>query len=496
MPNANQQFLFLQKPNILPELNAWVENRLQSKEHFTFTEEDVLNPLWQQGVEIRLREDCRFRRVRFSDSHWYLTQQTLSNEQLYEALLDEIWNGNDLAGYLGQRNTSGAIHVYCPDDNRFRLIQIDDTLKLALTEANSFYELTSEQRQYLKELMTAFLSTSRLYSSAEILAELDKRYPKESIEPVSLEAWLATQLDWARVGLDQWLPLKDLPKIGSSPRYAVKPISGNTFDFQLVEPDNQPETIIEESITPRTEDFLSDQISWKVTLRTWHLNEGILSVPLTARHLYPRARKLTSPVALQGLWFDDGSNLIIWLDKTRHKLFGTDLQEKLDYLGAGVILKVRWSQAGITFNLVGEDDSVNKEEARLIDLSALTEVRSHQLESYRASLHKLLVNEPQSFHNLYEQLCARQQHHVNKNTVRSLLSGLSEFEFDRVNKHWKLNPLVSEQTDARILRRTLLINQITSDADNHITSPNLSEVISYNKQKLGTLWQRYLGGNL
>lgn len=504
MSKSDSKFLFLQGLVEVPELNAWIADRLQSKERFTFLEEEVLTPLWQQGEEIRLREDSRFRTVNLSNSHWYLVGQKIANEKLYTALLDETWDGNDLIGYLNQLDAAELLHVFCQDDARFRLTQNGDTFRLDLKEADAYCELTSEQKQYLKELMPTLIATGQLYTTAQILAKLSNQYLSDSIEPTTLASWLMSQPDWARVGLDQWLPRKNLPQIGPLRRYAVKSIGGNALSFQPVIPAYQLGTIENENFeaqsqaknSPEIESSLPDQISWKVTLRTWHLNEGVLNVPVVARHLYPRARKLSSQVALPGLWYEDGSTLTIWLDKTRHKLFGMDLQEKLDYLGAGVILQVRWSQAGLTFSQVGEDKSVEEEEARLIDLSALAEVRSDKLESYRSSLRLLLATEPQSFISLYEQLCLRQQHTVNKNTVRSILSGSSEFEFDPIKKQWRINSLVSERGGAKTLRRTLLLNQ-TIDSTNNATQPRgLSELIVSNKQKLVTLRQKLLEKNL
>ncbi len=60
VPKYSDNNLILEEPAKLFELDNWVETCFQSRRRFTFTEEEVLKPLWDEGEDIRLREDSRF----------------------------------------------------------------------------------------------------------------------------------------------------------------------------------------------------------------------------------------------------------------------------------------------------------------------------------------------------------------------------------------------------------------------------------------------------
>lgn len=65
----NNRELFLEKPSKLPELDGWVEDRIKSQRRFTFSERDVLQSFWNEGEDIRLREDSRFCEITFIQSN-------------------------------------------------------------------------------------------------------------------------------------------------------------------------------------------------------------------------------------------------------------------------------------------------------------------------------------------------------------------------------------------------------------------------------------------
>src|SRR5947209_3063727 len=101
--NTNQakKAVFLAEPSELSELNGWISEYVRHRERFTFDERDVLLKLWQEGENVRLREDRRFRQIQLPfredpESQWYLATHTVANQPLYELLLDELWDGHNL----------------------------------------------------------------------------------------------------------------------------------------------------------------------------------------------------------------------------------------------------------------------------------------------------------------------------------------------------------------------------------------------------------------
>src|SRR6266567_4175823 len=118
-------------------------------------------------------------------------------------------------------------------------------------------------------------------------------------------------------------------------RYAVLPIFSAENSSNLAIPEVVNEytltkdafqiQAIEEPPEEKEFQFPNKSIRWKVTLRTFHINEGSVPVPEQARILYPHARKLFSIVALAGVWFANASEMTLWLDKEKHHLYGPDL---------------------------------------------------------------------------------------------------------------------------------------------------------------------------
>src|SRR5438132_9165747 len=99
-PNNASKSLFSAGPSLLPELDGWMEEYIRNNRRFTFTEDQVLKSLWNEGEDIRLREDSRFQQVMLpqqaTEIQWQLTIHTVANQHLYELLLDGLWDGQDL----------------------------------------------------------------------------------------------------------------------------------------------------------------------------------------------------------------------------------------------------------------------------------------------------------------------------------------------------------------------------------------------------------------
>jgi hypothetical protein len=241
---------------------------------------------------------------------------------------------------------------------------------------------------------------------------------------------------------------------------------------------------------------MNSSVKWKVTLRTVHINEGYLPIPTKARVSYPRAKKLSSIVAISSIWFADASEMIVWLDTEKHQLYGPDLQDQLAFVGAGTVLEILWTTAGITFNTIDIDLNVAEEEERLVDLTELTHLRSATLESYRVSLRAIMAS-PQtewSFSELYKELCSRQQHKPNRSTIRSILSSSPEFVFMRAEKKWRLHADITPEAGARALRKARLIAQDAAIADGEAAS--IVESIAKSRQRLAHLRSIYMHSEL
>ncbi len=158
MPKYADSSLFLEEPAQLLELDSWVEACMYSRRRFTFTEEEVLKPLWDEGEDIRLREDSRFQAVvlphQTGKTQWCLSVQTVANSALYELLTDERWDGQDLHTCLEQldREAQRAIwHVFSLHDQRFLLSEDKrGVYSLSLSTHQSKQELTLEQKSAIE----------------------------------------------------------------------------------------------------------------------------------------------------------------------------------------------------------------------------------------------------------------------------------------------------------------------------------------------------------
>ena len=516
--------LFLAVPSPLSELNGWIERYIQSGSRFTFTEDEVLGSLWQEGEEIRLREDSRFREVPpiegGAETRWQLTSHTVANQRLCDLLSNNLWDGYDLYGclaHLDQEQGDTFFHVFARGDKRFQLIQDEQGIyRLLLSKALPTRMLVIEEKSTLDALAPRLLERAqdrkaKPWTTTELLKLLREGANQpgtlERVIPATLEQWLLQQNEWTRVGLEYWIPQAQLPSDTSRHRYAVwsvfppangiKNIIGPEFvDENTLQFDT---TQVEEEVAETKEAHpLRNQVRWRITLRTVHLNEGRIPVPSAARVLYPQAQKLSNKVALAGLWFDDQSHLTIWLNKTKHELSGPDLQDQFAFLEAGTILGVTWTALGIRLQVIGSDVQTAKEEERLVDLTGLAQLRSTLLESYRGSLRAILEEQNQglSFQELYAAICQRQQHKPNRATIRSILSSSPEFAIARLPGQWTLNLSMAPNEAAKMIRRSVIAAHqaegIYKDTKQAGNPPSLSEMLAKNREHLRALRDLYM----
>lgn len=516
--------LFLVEPSKLLELDGWIADYIQRQERFTFDEQEVLLNLWQEGEDVRLREDGRFRQILFPlqegiEAQWYLAIHILANQHLYELLLDELWDGRNLYQCLEDcdKDDKNGYHVLCPNDTRFHLFKDERGVYcVSLCEQTTYIALTAEQKAILDQLAPQLLNLAMNergtpYTTICLLETLQKLFnigdALRGMLPQALENWLLCQKDWVRVGRDSWFLKSNLPTLSEKHRYAVSPVfspseGSKTGMPQLVKENVlgwEATQILEETADPEESTANQKHMRWQIALRTCHINEGAIPVPKQARALYPHAIKLADIVAISGIWVIDGRDTTIWLDRKKHRFFGPDLEEQFAYFESGTILEVKWKASGLIFNTLHIDTQIADEETRLIDLTSLSQSRSYALESYRTSIRMILSesNIPLNFRDLYEQLCVRQQHKPNSSTIRSILSSSSEFIFDKATKKWMLNASTNPEIGAKLLRSsTMLARQIKDSADenqeNQQKPPSLTQLIARNRQQLTVLRSLYL----
>lgn len=513
------QPLFLLEPEIIAELDSWIAHYQQRQSRFTFSEADALADIWQQGEDIRLREDKRFRQVPLvasgDEAHWYLAIHTLANEYLYEILFEEAWDGQNLYQQLEQydKEEKNIWHVFCPCDRRFNLSgDAAGIYHLTLCEPLDSIFLTTEQKEVADTLASQLLehilqqavlpfTTVFLLQSLQQLASTNPIL--QSIQPQALENWLLRQGNWTRVGSDTWMPTSKIPIIPEKHRYTVVPLASPLESTDTTLPPilhdqaltRETAQVLDHAAYPASTETEQQYIHWRVTLRTCHINEGYIPVPPRARAFYPHVPGLTNIIATQGLLFDDNSQIILWLDRKQHRLFGSNLEEYFVSIEAGTILDIRWNTSGIVIASAGVDSQVAEEEMRLIDLSSLAQQRRETLENYRASL-RIILNEsatPLRFHDLYLLLSQRQHHKPNSATIRSILSSSPEFVFDKTKQQWMLNTSTTLQATSRHLLGSLIVAKHLDHSlvENEQTQLSLTQMITESRQRLARLRSHY-----
>jgi hypothetical protein len=514
--------LFLAKPAQISELNDWITEYQNSQQRFTFTEAEILQACWDQGEDILLREDSRFKEAALPDlpflGQWQLSTHTIANQLIYDSLLHNEWDGEDLSYYLQQldrQNTEATFHIFCRTDKRFSLSPDEGgCYHIILNQMIVKVSLSGAQKEALdglaSQLLEAFPHQGRApWTTFEVLEQIkhiSSDFPTlEPLIPTELAQWLSRRDEWTKVSRDLWFPKHLLPPPVQNRRYAVlsvdagkrgqmpsflKPVDTNE---QGVNEALSQEISHEKQIQDPQQTISRDR--WKVVLRTLHLNEGYIPVPPLMRVFYPHGQNLSNLFVLPGIWFADASGMTVWLDMTHHRLYGPDVTDQLAFLDAGTILEIFWSNAGFTFSLAGQDPEIFEEEARLIDLTELAHLRSTLLESYRTSLRALLTpaNQGKVFAELYFELCQRQQHKPNRSTIRAILSSSPEFFFDKSGRKWKLFPNISDEVGASALRKVAVAAQQISSKNGHQSPDTLSltTMIASNRQQLIDLRKFY-----
>ncbi|GHO61273.1 hypothetical protein KSC_001650 [Ktedonobacter sp. SOSP1-52] len=521
---SHNTHIFLAEPTPILELNDWITAYQNSQQRFTFSEAEILQAYWEQGEDILLREDSRFKEVALPDvafpRQWMLSEHIIANQRIYDSLLHDEWDGKDLLQHLqqlDQQSVEATFHIFCRTDTRFSLSQNEEGLyRICLSQQIAKVSLSTEQMQALEsiaeQLVNSFPQQRRspwtIFELLEQIKYLTSDHPSlGTLLPAELTQWLRQRDEWVKVGRDLWFPQQLLPPPVPNHHYAVLSVNTNKSGqgSSFLEPVETSDQIASETKNQEISDekqLLTSQQGptgnrWRITLLTLHLNEGYIPVPSQVRSFYPHKQNRDNIVILSGIWFSDASEMTIWLDMTHHRLYGPDIADQLAFLDAGTILEIIWSNAGFTFHLAGQNPKVFEEEARLIDLTELAQVRSTLLESYRTSLRVLLTSAKQGkgFDELYLELCQRQQHKPSRSTIRAILSSSPEFIFDKTERKWELLPSISKETGASALRKIVVAaRQVgTKDNDQFSETVSLSSMIERNRQQLMGLRKFYSG---
>lgn len=428
----------------------------------TFTDEEALRAIWDAGYDLGPQEDPRFALARDTDGRtprqWRLAARALANDRLLDRLASGEWNGYGLDAELARLDELDQTHyVFCPIDPRFR-VRLDGGYESADREPT--VTIPPATKAALGALEPALLQRWNDDGGApwttrhvvEILGELGWADARTNDAWRFVGAWLKALSLVARVGLDFWVPADAVPVASQRSRLQVLPVLGSK------PPDlSQPQELaqLSSNFPPSTSASVpwatsrntsranepdenekvghgvlslgsieAPQVTWTVPLRTIHLVEGFVPVPLAARHIYPRRRAGEGDRSvLPGTWFETSDKLWVWLDRGQDRLYGPGLAEQLAWLEAGDRLRIDWGSDEIVFRLVGHDEEVQREETRLVDLEALAEVRSERGESYLRSLQAILEIAPNglTFPEIVRAICDRQGHEVHRGTVRALL---------------------------------------------------------------------------
>ena len=436
---------------LLDDAVAHLEDR-----HFTFTDEEALASVWENGYDMGPQEDPLARFVLAAEAEknyrrqWRLQTQTLANNRLLDALLAGAWHGREIEAELRHLSVEDQVHyIFCPHDARFSTLA-DGTLEpadrerpVALASATQadLDTLAPTLWQYWKEDGVHPLTIRHI---AELLGRLGWAGANERNAWTVARAWLLTRPEVVRAGQDYWILATTVPQEPARTRLHVLPMT--TTQSQLEEgsasdtkspalPDapgdsattsshrSRVHTIDEQQIVQRNVPVTSS-VSWHQPLRTVHLLEGFLLVPAQARSAYPpRAVGAGDIQVVPGLWFESGDRLWLWLDRQHDRLYGPDLAHQLEWLEAGDILHIIWRPDAITLDKAGHDDEVQREESRLVDLEELKALRGGLGESYRQSLQIILSSAPEglTFLQVVVALRERQGHIVHHGTIRALL---------------------------------------------------------------------------
>lgn len=460
------------------EISQLLEEVVQhwSPSRRTFTEKEALQPVWEAGYEIPIHSDKRFILVHEGDgkqpSHWRLTNQTVANTRLLNELLSGTWDGRNLDEKLASLDTEDQRHyIFYPLDARLTLTR-QGTLEPA--EHERTVKLPRKMKMTLDALGPQLLALWHeagaepwtIRTVTDNLRQLEWSDVEMQNAWLYVRAWLLSWPEVMRVGQDYWLPADRMPAEVLRTRLQVLPLrvadslaGTETASASVRKPSTRatpPVTDIsaDESQVVLRGEVISNRAHWTVRLRTINLLEGFLHVPAVVRAAYP------SPVPgeeqktiLRGMWHDDGTRFWLWLDRTKNYLYGPELADRLMWLEAGAILRIEWAPDVIVMEKTGQDEVVQNEEARLVDLETLATLRGGLGENYRRSLQAILAEAPEGllFAEIVIALRQRQQHEVHRGTIHTVLySG----GFVRKDRRWFAAP--DSEAGARQLRAAFI----------------------------------------
>lgn len=449
-----------------------------SKYRYTFTEEEALAEIWNTGEDIRLREDPRFWEVN-GLGHFHLSNQCLANEILADQLWRGLWDGQELEKELARLDSLkvNTFHVFCSADSRFT----QDNSVLILN-ARPFIKVPTELQEQINLVLDKFLSVHQENTKplttqqiSEQLIYLQEKLGKEENSIDILESCLYQRSDWTEIARGLWLPTNLVPCLDIPKHFRVWQVnSANHEGFKSIEitenSTNQPlsdnNTI--KLLDPPVEKHLDTSISWIQVLRTIHIHNKYLPIPVSAQFRYPKFVGYKSNViAIKGVFFDSGEEDYLWLDCEQHRLFGEFLATIIEWETSGRKLHLTWFPDAIVIKLGEIDKQVQQEEIRHIDPESLQNLRLSQGESYRKTLSEILRNNLNGldFRSLYEKLSNLQKHYPNRNTIRIILAQSPEFICDGAIWKWQEKEN-SPQTLQDFLRRADITNRSGKEINN------------------------------
>jgi hypothetical protein len=442
----------------------------------TFTDRDALDTAWQAGCEdLTLDYDQRFVKAQARhgqyDPHYRLQEHILANNRLLNDLLDGSWDGLYLDARLETLDASeGSQHIFYPHDPRLRQNRQgrwEATVERTIT-------LGAQEQAELDALAPALLAAwsaagAQPWTIQEITAALKQPGWTRAGMPnamLVMRAWLLGSPLIARVGQDFWLPTADLPAPVTRTRLQVAPVrvqeqtggiseqTDNAAQISSAHHPLPPDKANPDEVWLTGEALGRGGANWTVSLRTVHLLEGFLPIPPRARNAYPPVvpgEDLQS--VFDAMWTREGEHFWLWLDRQHHRFYGPALAEKIAYEDPGDVLHITWGAESIVVQSTGlQNEQVKREEARLIDVEALKELRANLGESYQRGIQNILLASPEGlpWQEIHIALSQRQQHEVHRGTILALLQ---HGGFIQRDKRWFAAP--DGPAAQRALRTTL-----------------------------------------
>lgn len=413
--------------------------------------------------------------------HWRLASHTLANNRLLNDLLSGNWDGRDLDGKLAALDSEDQQHyVFCPLDPR---LSLNKQGMLEPAERERTVTVPRQMKAKLDQLGPLLLAhwretgtepwTVRAITNA--LKQLGWQDGDMNNAWLYVRSWLLGWQQVVCVGQDYWIPADQVPQETKQTRLQVMPIratdsAGNASApvFPSIPNKQTGHAKADESQVMLSGEATATQATWSVRLRTVNLLEGFIHIPASARGAYPPpVPGEKEQVALRAVWFEDNTHFWLWLDRTRNQLYGPALADKLGWLYAGDIIRVEWAPDVIVLRIIGHDEQVSSEEARLVDIEALATLRGGLGESYRRSLQAILQEAPEGLHfaQIVRALRERQSHEVHRGTIHALLHHGGFLQKDH---RWFAVP--DSDASARQLRMAIIETLIPEELNGHPTS--------------------------